>query len=144
MAKISKKLRIKWNFELTVFELTVPDLYIPVVFSRTEFKYQSLLPRIYPDIFLDQTYNMAVFLKLMLSSVTLTFMVLKVESITDQQFQVRKTTRDFSHFATRSTVDDYVIITIYFHKTTVCPNTCPSVRSMYVLTFSKFMLLHFL
>ena len=26
-AKISKKLRIKWNFELTVFELTVPDLY---------------------------------------------------------------------------------------------------------------------
>ena len=21
------KLRIKWNFELTVFELTVPDLY---------------------------------------------------------------------------------------------------------------------
>ena len=27
MAKISKKLRIKWNFELTVFELTVPDLY---------------------------------------------------------------------------------------------------------------------
>ena len=28
MAKISKKLRIKWNFELTVFELTVPDLYM--------------------------------------------------------------------------------------------------------------------
>ena len=27
LAKISKKLRIKWNFELTVFELTVPDLY---------------------------------------------------------------------------------------------------------------------
>ena len=27
MAKISKKLRIKWNFELTVFELTVLDLY---------------------------------------------------------------------------------------------------------------------
>ena len=27
MAKISKKLRIKWNFELTVFELTLPDLY---------------------------------------------------------------------------------------------------------------------
>ena len=26
IAKISKKLRIKWNFELTVFELTVPDL----------------------------------------------------------------------------------------------------------------------
>ena len=26
LAKISKKLRIKWNFELTVFELTVPDL----------------------------------------------------------------------------------------------------------------------
>ena len=26
-AKISKKLWIKWNFELTVFELTVPDLY---------------------------------------------------------------------------------------------------------------------
>ena len=25
--KISQKLRIKWNFELTVFELTVPDLY---------------------------------------------------------------------------------------------------------------------
>ena len=30
MAKISKKLRIKWNFELTVFELTVPDLYFDV------------------------------------------------------------------------------------------------------------------
>ena len=28
LAKISKKLRIKWNFELTVFELTVPDLYL--------------------------------------------------------------------------------------------------------------------
>ena len=27
LAKISKKLRIKWNFELTVFELSVPDLY---------------------------------------------------------------------------------------------------------------------
>ena len=27
LAKISKRLRIKWNFELTVFELTVPDLY---------------------------------------------------------------------------------------------------------------------
>ena len=27
MAKISQKLRIKWNFELTVFKLTVPDLY---------------------------------------------------------------------------------------------------------------------
>ena len=27
LAKISKKLRIKWNFKLTVFELTVPDLY---------------------------------------------------------------------------------------------------------------------
>ena len=26
LAKISKKLRIKWNFELTIFELTVPDL----------------------------------------------------------------------------------------------------------------------
>ena len=25
--KISQKLRIKWNFELTMFELTVPDLY---------------------------------------------------------------------------------------------------------------------
>ena len=25
--QISEKLRIKWNFELTVFELTVPDLY---------------------------------------------------------------------------------------------------------------------
>ena len=24
---MSKKLGIKWNFELTVFELTVPDLY---------------------------------------------------------------------------------------------------------------------
>ena len=24
---VLKKLRIKWNFELTVFELTVPDLY---------------------------------------------------------------------------------------------------------------------
>ena len=27
LAKISKKLQIKWSFELTVFELTVPDLY---------------------------------------------------------------------------------------------------------------------
>ena len=27
LAKISQKLRIKWNFELTVFESTVPDLY---------------------------------------------------------------------------------------------------------------------
>ena len=27
LPKFSKKLRIKWNFELTVFELTVPDLY---------------------------------------------------------------------------------------------------------------------
>ena len=26
LAKISKKLRIKWNFELTMFELSVPDL----------------------------------------------------------------------------------------------------------------------
>ena len=26
VAKISEKLQIKWNFELTVFELTVPDL----------------------------------------------------------------------------------------------------------------------
>ena len=26
--KISKKLQIKWNFELTVVELTVPDLYL--------------------------------------------------------------------------------------------------------------------
>ena len=25
--KISQKLRIKWNFELTVFELTMADLY---------------------------------------------------------------------------------------------------------------------
>ena len=31
VAKISKKLRIKWNFELTVFELTVPDLYMHLV-----------------------------------------------------------------------------------------------------------------
>ena len=28
LAKISMKLRIKWKFELTVFELTVPNLYI--------------------------------------------------------------------------------------------------------------------
>ena len=26
--KESGKIRIKWNFELTVFELTVPDLYL--------------------------------------------------------------------------------------------------------------------
>ena len=32
-AKYSKKLRIKWNFKLTVFELTVPDLYL---FSNAE------------------------------------------------------------------------------------------------------------
>ena len=25
--KISQKLQINWNFELTVFELTIPDLY---------------------------------------------------------------------------------------------------------------------
>ena len=28
LQKISKKLRIKWNFELTMFELTVPGLYV--------------------------------------------------------------------------------------------------------------------
>ena len=27
LAKISKKLQIKWNFELAVFKLTVPYLY---------------------------------------------------------------------------------------------------------------------
>ena len=27
LAKISQKIRIKWNFELTVFELILPDLY---------------------------------------------------------------------------------------------------------------------
>ena len=26
LAKISKKLLIKWNFQLTIFELTIPDL----------------------------------------------------------------------------------------------------------------------
>ena len=31
LAKISQKLRIKWNFELTVFELTVPDLYCTLI-----------------------------------------------------------------------------------------------------------------
>ena len=36
MAKISKKLRIKWNFELTVFELTVPDLYHELCLSMSE------------------------------------------------------------------------------------------------------------
>ena len=30
LEKISQKLRIKWNFELTVFELTFPDLYLIV------------------------------------------------------------------------------------------------------------------
>ena len=34
MAKISKKLQIKWNFELTVFKLTVPDLYITSKFCK--------------------------------------------------------------------------------------------------------------
>ena len=28
LAKILKKLRIKWNYELTVFELTMADLYL--------------------------------------------------------------------------------------------------------------------
>ena len=28
LAKITHKLQIKWNFELTVFELTMPDLYV--------------------------------------------------------------------------------------------------------------------
>ena len=36
MAKFSKKLRIKWNFELTVFELTVPDLYLALILSIKE------------------------------------------------------------------------------------------------------------
>ena len=30
-------LRIKWNFELTMFELTVPDLYIITFAAFTEF-----------------------------------------------------------------------------------------------------------
>ena len=34
MEKISKKLQIKWHFELTVFKLTVPDLYIPSKFYK--------------------------------------------------------------------------------------------------------------
>ena len=28
---LAKKFRIKWNFELTVFELTVPDLYLLII-----------------------------------------------------------------------------------------------------------------
>ena len=30
IANISQKLRIKWNFELTVIESTVPDLYLVI------------------------------------------------------------------------------------------------------------------
>ena len=49
LAKISKKLRIKWNFELTVFELTVPDLYLVKNLSTSEidsfiFLYFQLFP----------------------------------------------------------------------------------------------------
>ena len=33
MTTISKKLRIKWNLELTVLELTVADLYQNIVMS---------------------------------------------------------------------------------------------------------------
>ena len=32
---ILKKLRIKWNFELTMFELTVPDLYLNIASAQT-------------------------------------------------------------------------------------------------------------
>ena len=32
--KNSKKLQIKWNFELTIFELTVPNLYIVIIDSN--------------------------------------------------------------------------------------------------------------
>ena len=41
---------------------------------------------------------MATFFRLILIAVTLTFVVLKVESATDQQFQVRKTNHDFDAF----------------------------------------------
>ena len=39
LPKFQKRLRIKWNFELTVFELTVPDLYrdhIYCMFGRSD------------------------------------------------------------------------------------------------------------
>ena len=41
---------------------------------------------------------MAAFFRLILTAVTLTFVVLKVESVTDQQFQARKTNHDFEAF----------------------------------------------
>ena len=53
LAKISQKLRIKWNFELTVFELTVPDLYLDlfvkaqtgtVRLDKSSVAFSSLLP----------------------------------------------------------------------------------------------------
>ena len=47
LAKISKKLRIKWNFELTVFELTI------------HFKHEmiGLLPNIHSNFELSGTSN---------------------------------------------------------------------------------------
>ena len=47
MAKISKKLRIKWNFELTVFELTVPDLYFnfKILIAQCEYNANQFLAR---------------------------------------------------------------------------------------------------
>ena len=41
LAKISQKLQIKWNFELTVFELTVPDLYLEI---RRSFQESYIIP----------------------------------------------------------------------------------------------------
>ena len=34
LAKISKKLQIRWNFKLTVFKLTVPDMYMNLELTR--------------------------------------------------------------------------------------------------------------
>ena len=51
LAKISKRLRIKWNFELTVFELTVPDLYVSSYYTQMDFftpseKYRKCLSKL--------------------------------------------------------------------------------------------------
>ena len=39
--KTWSKLRIKWNFELTVFELAVPDLYFISILNKVEFTQAS-------------------------------------------------------------------------------------------------------
>ena len=54
---------------------------------------------------------MVLFFRLILTAVTLTFMVLKVESVTDQQFQVRKE------------IQMFVVVHVCFILRTWGPNT---------------------